>query len=85
MQVVDLLTCLLVVYSPRPSQCVHQVPSGALIEPVEGGVEVINPDGTVTFLPELPECVADIQSRMKVFSKAARRPQPGNVCLHFID
>lgn len=47
----------------RPSQCVHQVPAGSHIEPIEGGVWVHAPDGTNTWLPEIPECVEDMKAR----------------------
>lgn len=59
-------SCSWIRRSPRPSQCVHQVPAGSHIEPVEGGVWVHAPDGTNTWLPELPECVEDMRARAAV-------------------
>mmetsp|Transcript_82231 Transcript_82231/g.167499 ORF Transcript_82231/g.167499 Transcript_82231/m.167499 type:complete len:306 (-) Transcript_82231:71-988(-) len=56
---------------PRPAQCVHRVPAGSHIEPVDGGVWVHAPDMTHTWLPELPECVEDMKLRAKAMRAGA--------------
>jgi len=55
----------------RPKQCVHRVESDVFLKPVEGGVEVHHPNGTIVFLPAIQECI-EWDQKMQVL-RAARR------------